>query len=191
MTDSISAAGERSLRAQLNALERKQDARFARRETLLSQRDRTLARQVSELEATIKDYQEQLAAAQAELAELDKSPTSHQPDHRFPRHCLGSVRVAPRASSPAPRRPSLPPVHGRPSSRPGGRPTFRRHEASSSDTSHPQLIVLHHGRGPLSGHGKDKRPHDAYRGARRENTALRSQATRQQDAAIQALQHAI
>jgi outer membrane protein TolC len=29
---------------------------------------------VSELEATIKDYQEQLAAAQAELAELDKEP---------------------------------------------------------------------------------------------------------------------
>jgi len=36
MTDSISAAEERSLRAQLNALERKQDARFARRETFLT-----------------------------------------------------------------------------------------------------------------------------------------------------------
>jgi uncharacterized protein involved in exopolysaccharide biosynthesis len=79
MTDSISAAEERSLRAQLNALERKQDARFARRETFLNERDRTLAAQACELEATIKDYREQLAAAQAELAKLDDTEVPAEP----------------------------------------------------------------------------------------------------------------
>jgi len=79
MTNAMSAAEERSLRAQLTALERKQDARFARRETLLNERDRTLAGQASELEATIKNYREQLAAARAELAKLDDTEATAEP----------------------------------------------------------------------------------------------------------------